>query len=290
MEKGSEGVIIMKVSGAKLTIITAGLLLLLFTSLLLAWRYHIVNYKDSKGHMLQGIYADSSQAFDGTMHVVTWNLHFGENLDKIIATLENTKELQESDLLLLQEINAEGVDRIASELHYNYIYYPTVFSRRRQGEYGIAILSKWPLTDPERILLPNWLPSWVENRFAEKAVAIVNGKNITVYNTHLDLAWMEPQGKFLTSEMDKQDSPIILGGDFNTWRPWSITYLEDLMKGVGLLRLTKESGYTFEVSGLKFTLDHIFSEELDYTSGVYRQTNASDHYPVWVEIKLQNLE
>jgi endonuclease/exonuclease/phosphatase family metal-dependent hydrolase len=277
----------MKVGGVNLTVIAAASITLIIALLLLAWRNHKINYTDPHGDLIQENHAGLENAFDGSLRVVTWNLHFGEKLDEIIATLENATELQEPDLLLLQEINAEGVESIARQLRYNYIYYPTVFSRRRQSEYGIAILSKWPLKDPDKILLPNWLPGWVENRFAVKAVTTMNDRDITVYNTHLDLMWMEPQVKFLASEMDKQDGPIILGGDFNTWRPWSIPFLEDLMKGVGLERLTRESGYTFEVSGLKFTLDHIFSEELDYTSGVYRKTNASDHHPVWVEIKLQ---
>jgi endonuclease/exonuclease/phosphatase family metal-dependent hydrolase len=42
---------------------------------------------------------------------------------------------------------------------------------------------------------------------------------------------------------------------------------------------------------LKLTLDHIFSVEgLIYQAGVYRQTDASDHYPLWVEILADHAE
>jgi len=278
----------MKTRFSKKNIVPVGLLFLLFSLLFLAWRNHIVNYTDPEGHLLQGYHADSSKPFDGSLRVVSWNLHFGEKLDDVVATLENASELQDTDLLLLQEINAEGVERIAGRLRYNYIYHPTVFSRKRQSEYGIAILSKWPLYDPEKIMLPNWLPGWVENRFAVKAVTKINGKDVTVYNTHFDLMWMEPQGEFLAKEVARRKTFSILGGDFNTWRPGSVSFLEDKLKDAGLERLTEGIGYTFESNSLKFTLDHIFSlEGLDYTAGVYRQTDASDHYPGWVDINLQ---
>ncbi len=155
----------MKTRWAKVFYTLIGLILLTALLFLMAWRNHITNYTDPEGQLIQGFHADSSQPFDGSLRVVSWNLHFGENLDDVIATLEKASELQETDLLLLQEINAEGVERISRRLPYNYIYYPTVFSRKRQSEYGIAILSKWPLKDPEKIMLPNWLPGWVENRF-----------------------------------------------------------------------------------------------------------------------------
>lgn len=261
--------------------------LILIAMLLVLWKKHIINYTDPKGPMEQGSYVDSEKAFDGTLRVATWNLHFGEDLDEAIATLENAEELQGSDLLFLQEIEAEGVEKIAKELRYRYIFFPTVFSRQRQEEYGIAILSKWPLNNPEKYLLPNWFPGWVENRFAAKAVISVAGKAITVYNVHLDVVWMESQGRFLTGLIEQVNGETILGGDFNTWRAASINLLENSLADIGMERLTQGTGYTFQTNGLKFTLDHIFSlEGLNYTAGVYRQTDASDHYPVWADITL----
>ena len=97
----------------------------------------------------------------------------------------------------------------------------------------------------------------------------------------------ESQVEFLGRDVDGKDNIIILGGDFNTWLPDSIATLDDQMGIIGLKRLSKGTGYTFEWAGLKFTLDHIFSKGvLDYQAGVFRQTNASDHYPVWIEISV----
>lgn len=263
-------------------------LILMVTALFLAWRRHITNYTDAKGQLRQGQYAKENTSFDGLLRVVTWNLHFGEHLDEVIATLKNATELHEADLLLLQEVNADEAETIASGLEYNYIFYPTVYSRQRQGEYGLAILSKWSLHDPEKMILPNWLPGWAENRYLIKAVTSINGQDIAIYNTHFDVAWMGHQGEFLGQQLEKPTTPIILGGDFNTWQPGSVAALESLLGSIKLERLTRGTGYTFESNVLRFTLDHIFSiEELDFRSGVVRNTRASDHSPVWAEIKLQ---
>jgi len=79
----------------------------------------------------------------------------------------------------------------------------------------------------------------------------------------------ESQVEFLSRAASGEDSFIILGGDFNTWPPSSIATLEDRMGKIGLKRLTKGTGYTFEWSDLKLTLDHIFSKDvLDYRAGV----------------------
>jgi len=274
-----------KVGWLNLTVIAAISFVLIIALLLLAWRNHKTNYTDPHGDLTQGNHSDLAKTFDGTLRVVTWNLHFGEKLDKIIATLENTKELHEPDLLLLQEIDAEGADRIARHLRYNYIFYPTVFSRQRGKEYGLAILSTWPLENAERILLPNWLPGWVENRYLIKAVTSVNGKVITVFNTHFDVAWMRHQGEFLGEELAPPEGLTILGGDFNTWQPSSITELETLLQALGMERLTRKTGVSFDFHGFHFILDHIFSSEShDYSAGVIHETDASDHFPVWAEI------
>jgi endonuclease/exonuclease/phosphatase family metal-dependent hydrolase len=277
----------MKANQSGMIIKIIAVFILLFTVLIIFWRRHYINYTDPKGEIIHGDFADSTNAFDGTLQVATWNLHFGENLEEIITTLEKTDELNNADLLLLQEIDEDGVENIARSLHYNYIYYPTVFSRQRGKEYGLAILSSWPLKDSEKILLPNWLPGWVENRYAIKAVASVQSKDITVFNTHLDVAWMRKQGEFLGVELADRIGPAILGGDFNTWQPSSIAALESYMQNIGMKRLTRGTGNTFETNILQFTLDHIFSNQaLDYNAGVYRQTDASDHFPVWVEMKM----
>jgi endonuclease/exonuclease/phosphatase family metal-dependent hydrolase len=122
----------------------------------------------------------------------------------------------------------------------------------------------------------------------------VGDRDILVYSVHLDTTWMIPrwvttQGQYLVEEVEKGGHFVILGGDFNTWTSGSVAFLENGLEGAGLERLTEGTGYTFESAGLRLTLDHIFSMDgLDYQAGVYRQTDASDHYPLWAEITIDS--
>ncbi|MGW8250751.1 MAG: endonuclease/exonuclease/phosphatase family protein, partial [Anaerolineales bacterium] len=184
--------------------------------------------------------------------------------------------LQDADVLLLQEVNLSGVEEISQRLRYNYVYYPAAFHRRLKIEFGNAILSKWPMSDKAKIVLPNWLSGWLETRNAAKATITIGHTDIQVYSTHLDVVWMMPvwtqtQGDFLTDMLGAERRFAIIGGDFNTWTKSSIRALETGFEQYGLVRLTKGTGYTFASSGLKLTLDHIFGENnLDFRSGVYR--------------------
>jgi endonuclease/exonuclease/phosphatase family metal-dependent hydrolase len=165
--------------------------------------------------------------------------------------------------------------------------------RQRREEYGNAILSKWPLEEPAKIVLPNWLPDWLQSRNAARATISYSNGKILIYSAHLDVVWMAPfwgtsQGEFLSGEAGNSEDRIILGGDFNTWTPASIATLENGLELAGLERLTRGTGYTFEAAGLKLTLDHIFSTAgFSSQAGVYRQTDASDHFPLWAEIELE---
>jgi endonuclease/exonuclease/phosphatase family metal-dependent hydrolase len=260
-------------------------LLILLAVIYVASKRPIGDYSDPEGPFYQGSYAGTPGRFDGRLRVVSWNLHYGEELEQIIKTLEASPELMGADILLLQELDKEGVEELARALHYNYVYFPAAFHRERRKEYGNAILSKWPLRDGKKIVLPNSLPGWLEDRNAARAITTVDGRDILLYSAHLDTAWMEPQGEFLGEEISQHPGAGILGGDFNTWRSSSISRLERALNGAGLERLAQGTGYTFRLFGLPLALDHIFAAEgLDYQAGVLRQTEASDHYPVWADI------
>jgi len=267
-------------------LLIAFLLLVLF----LLSRRPIGNYADPQGPFFEGSYAEAQRQFDGRLRVITWNLHYAEKAEQAIEVLKNVPELTDADVLLLQEMDVEGVETIAQGLGYNYVYYPAAIHRYHRKEFGNAILSKWTLSDPAKIVLPNWLPGWLQSRNAARATISVAGREILAYSVHMDTVWMiarweKTQGEFLVEEVGKGDDMVILGGDFNTWNRSSIALLEKGLGNADLERVSKGSGYTFESSGLRLTLDHLFSGEvLDYQSGVYRQTDVSDHFPVWAEL------
>jgi len=268
------------------------LVVLLGVVLLVLSRKPVGIYSDPAGPIYEGNYSETPAEFDGTLRVVAWNLHYGEMIEQAITTLQDAEELRMTDVLLLQEMNAAGVEQLAQALQYNYVFYPAAFHRQRREEYGNAILSKWPIRDSAKIVLPNWLPGWLQSRNAAWAEINVGEMDISVYSVHLDTTWMIPwwgssQGEFLAEHVDNGQELVVMGGDFNTWTSNSIESLDNSMQKAGMERLSQGSGYTFEYYGMRLTLDHIFSTKgFDYQAGVYRQTDASDHYPSWAEITI----
>jgi endonuclease/exonuclease/phosphatase family metal-dependent hydrolase len=284
-----------KIRGICLVIIIVILSVLLLLALYLqaSLRRSLINYTDPSGPYFEGHYAEEQLNFDGSIKVVTWNISFSKGIDEAIETLREVEQLKDADILLLQEMDAKGVDQIAEALNYEYIYYPASIHRRHGKEFGEAILSKWPINTHSKVVLPNSVPVINQTRVAVKAEIIIDGLEVAVYNTHLETVWMlqiggATQVDFLAEALGVEGGLIILGGDFNTWNEWSIAALERLLGGIGLERVSAGTGHTFEYRGLKFTMDHLFAQGLsDYESGVWHGTNVSDHYPVWANLQFR---
>jgi len=132
------------------------------------------------------------------------------------------------------------------------------------------------------------------NRIAVRALVNLGDHQVVAYSTHMDMVWMLPglsesQVEFLVRQIDEEDSAVIVGGDFNSWTQGSIDSLDGLFGKIGLRRVSNEAGPTYETfAGVQLTLDHIFASEL-FTSkaGAWRQTNASDHFPVWALLTIE---
>lgn len=250
-------------------------------------RRSLVNYTDPHGPVYTGIYTQERPDYDESIKVVTWNISFSKEIDEAIRTFTEAEDLKDADILLLQEMDAAGVEKIAKALNYEYVYYPASIHRRHGKRFGEAILSKWPILSHSKIVLPNSVPVINQTRIAVKAKIAVNDKEITVYNTHLETVWMlqvwgDTQVDYLAEIAGMEDGSFILGGDFNTWSERSIATLEERFGELGMVRVSAGTGYTFEYRGWMLTMDHIFARDTsEYEAGIWYGTNVSDHYPVW---------
>ena len=252
------------------------------------------DYLDPEGPVYEGDYAATADTFDGILKVVTWNLKFAENTAEAIAVLTQVGELRDADVLLLQEMDEVSVDAIAQELDCNYVYYPATIHPHHDKNYGTAILTRWSIVNHRKIPLPNSVSRVKQLRIAMMAEIQVEERLLDVYNAHLEVSWMlardgRTQVDTLFSQIDPDAEWSIVGGDFNSWSPGSIDYLEERSLEAGLARLTAGTGHTFDYRGLRLTLDHLFSSGVrDVEAGVWRGTDASDHFPVWAKIDLNN--
>jgi endonuclease/exonuclease/phosphatase family metal-dependent hydrolase len=78
------------------------------------------------------------------LRVVTLNVEQGENVLQTIELLRSRPALAGADVLLLQEMQAPGVEAIARALSLNAVYYPASHHTRQDRDIGNAVLSPWP--------------------------------------------------------------------------------------------------------------------------------------------------
>ncbi|MCK4897202.1 MAG: hypothetical protein KAS38_00385, partial [Anaerolineales bacterium] len=101
-----------------LIITILGIVLLVILILLLGSRRSLENYTDPIGPFYEGHYAEEHNAeehpySDGTLKIVNWNISFSKRTDEAIEVLTGVEQLQDADILLLQEMEADSVEKIA---------------------------------------------------------------------------------------------------------------------------------------------------------------------------------
>jgi endonuclease/exonuclease/phosphatase family metal-dependent hydrolase len=275
------------------------MLALLLLGLLLVARRQVTNYTSPDGPKFEGAYAFEQPPFDGELKVVTWNIAFAEHIQQAIDDLSDNEELQDADILLLQEMDETGTEQIAAALGYDYVYYPASVHSRHGQNFGNAVLSRWPIVDSAKIILPHKNPSNDQIRIATRATIDVEGHRIPVYSTHTETFLLGPRprkdqiaaiAKEAAMKLAQDSNYAIIGGDFNTITPDSLTALTTRLEDAGLAWVSQDAGQTLGVAGLGVALDHIFASNMSpLAAGVFTGSDASDHDPVWVILALDQL-
>ncbi len=245
------------------------------------------NYTDALGPRYSGgaPAATAGRAPD-TLKVVAFNIEFALHVDRAIALIRGTAALRDPDFLLLQEMDEPGARAIAAALGMEYVYYPSTVHPATHRDFGCALLSRWPISDDRKILLPHLARPNRTLRTAVGATVRVGSRRIRVYSLHL--ATMLDNGPRARREQlaavlaDAQDYPlVIIGGDFNSGS------VADIALPLGYEWPTHDLGRTRAF----WDMDHVLLKGLgvpeDSASGLVREVNgASDHKPVWARVVL----
>src|SRR5687767_7224596 len=116
------------------------------------------NYAGLDGPRHAGGLAEAKAAEAGTpaaLRVVSFNIERALRVDAAITVLESEPALREADVVLLQEMDHPGTRRVAQALGMAYVYYPGTFSLKTRRDFGNAVLSRWPVVEDSKILLPH---------------------------------------------------------------------------------------------------------------------------------------
>jgi endonuclease/exonuclease/phosphatase family metal-dependent hydrolase len=220
------------------------------------------------------------------IRVVSFNIKLADRIDGAIKVLQ-TPELADADMISLQEMDEVGTDRIARALRLNYVYYPGSIHPTRHRYFGPAILTRWPILDSRKILLPHEAPMRHQRRTATAATIQIQGQCLRVYAVHLETQMRatdrdrEDQVDAILSDAGHTRCPVVVAGDFNSKRIGS--YFERK----GFSWPTRDVGHTITW----FSWDHIFVRGLALTDSrsagkVAEVHGASDHRPVWANLIL----
>lgn len=208
------------------------------------------------------------------------------------------------DVLLLQEV-AQGSKRFRDERQIARLgdllqlrhraYFVNVRKRGQGGEYGNAILSRFPLSDARNIditIPPKKRRSVLHARLRVRT-APRKSRSLHVFNLHLGLSGMERKKqlrKFLDSHpfagLDPR-TPVLVAGDFND--VWG-TLGRDLLVPAGFTGLDKPIA-TFPAFGPVRALDSIYLRGQAKLLRAFRSRlgiarYASDHLPLIADIEI----
>ena len=242
------------------------------------------NYVSPEGPRFAGQPSLSSageRAATDTLRVVSFNIEFSLHVDSAITLLQADPALRAADVVLLQEMNEKATERIAKALGVWYVYYPAIYHFRTRQHLGNAVLSRWPIVEDRKIVLPHVSRFVRTQRTATAATIRVGQVEVRVYSTHLgtmgDLAPVARRDQLRAILTDAEPyARVVIGGDMND-------------AGVG--QLARANGYAWPTEhGPETTrlgrLDHIFLKGLTLPASgaagtVLEVRGASDHLPVW---------
>ena len=228
--------------------------------------------------------------------LVCWNIEDGLDIDGAIAGLTGHPNLADADAVCLQEMDPDGVERIARELGLRYLYMESSQDERSGRGFGNAILSPWPLTDHVAVPLPHTAKAYGRPRAAVGATVTrtlpsAEPMAVSVWSVHAEIPPLSLSRRVaqFTAVAARAISPnpdhLLIAGDFNTTTLTAVDAIDELYDMFDLERLTLPAGPSLRRAGRLFHLDHIFGRGVDvHGVGVERTVIASDHWPLWVDV------
>ena len=238
--------------------------------------------------------------FGKTIRVMTYNIHVGIGMDKKLdlQRIADVINKEKPDLVGLQEVDrgvqrTQRIDEIVELSKLTRMEYAFAFNLPYQGgQYGVAILSRFPIRATEHRLYKNLREA--ERRGFIRAEVKIEGRVVNFVTTHLD--YQHDDGRLFEAEqmpafLSEVKGPLIVIGDFND-TPAGDTYklMRSLFYDAWELRAA-EDGFSYPADKPAKRIDYIFTRRTDgiKTKRVWVvQTLASDHIPVVADLELRN--
>lgn len=188
--------------------------------------------------------------------------------------------IQEVDIGVARSGKIDILDELSKKTGYKYhAFFKTI--DLEGGDYGIAVLSKYPISSSNKLLLD-------AGNYEQRALGFteidIDGRHISFYVTHLSfrsLKYRNEQLETLASELAKKED-FVLTGDFNSSDLGAL----DLLDGVG--RINKKDAPTVTFPDGLLSIDNILYSKSTWSFGNINvvKDSYSDHYMIWAEAEL----
>jgi endonuclease/exonuclease/phosphatase family metal-dependent hydrolase len=233
-----------------------------------------------------------------SLRVMTYNIHVGVGMDKKLD-LQRVADVithEKPDLVGLQEVDrgvkrTEGKDEIVELASMTQMHYAFAHNLDYQGgQYGVAILSRYPIRNVVHRKFQNTRES--ERRGMLSVEVDTGNRTLTFVTTHLDYQY--PDGRLFEAEQMLEvlrdvKPALIVVGDFND-EPSGSTYKLMINGFDDAWSRSRDAGLSYPADKPVKRIDYIFTRRgnrLRAKKAWIVNTLASDHLPVVADIELR---
>jgi endonuclease/exonuclease/phosphatase family metal-dependent hydrolase len=254
------------------------------------------NYTQPEGPKFIGQFSDPPLHFTGSLKAVSYNIKYSRKIEEAIRELGSFAQLRDMDVLLLQEMDPEGVRAIAEKLRLNYVYYPAALHNKNEKGFGNAVLSPWPISRHMKVVLPHENPVRKMSRNAVFATLEIGDFEVLAVSAHTELFILGSEHQMdqvgaVVDHIGRTIDHVVVGGDFNTESQYMVRETERRFRQAGFELATKDIGPTAKGDPLgifDFGMDYIFVKGCTVEAcGKVEEARASDHLPVWATLRLE---
>lgn len=245
--------------------------------------------------------SEASAVSGSSLRVMTYNIKYGAESGLDLGKLAGVIKESNPDVIGLQEVddgtrrsgNKRETDELSALTGMSYRYFGANFDFDG-GRYGLAILSKYPLSNTRTIRLDNRTKreNGYEPRIAVAADVSAKNRKITFVTVHASLHESErdDNARAILSALGSNTSRAIVCGDFNETPSKDIG---DMLTSAGMVDAFKEKhrwqlGFTAPANFPMKRIDFIYrGKSFGKTAHAWvPNTKASDHRPVAAVIPL----
>ena len=237
------------------------------------------------------------------LKIVSYNIRWrgGDDLKQVIKILKEDPQVGGAQVIGLQEVdrnkkrtgNVNTARQLAEALGMRYAWAaPPSTDAGGEEETGVTILSVFPMTDVSRVLLNNEGPEG-RRRVAVGATLHVGRGLLRFYSVHAETRMpVEKKVAHWRTVLDDlqlypQVKQVVVVGDFNTIKQKDAEAIRKLFEGEGFKTPIADDEMTWRTFLIGLKLDWVWLRGLEASAaGVDRDSDLSDHWPVWVKVKL----